>query len=210
MPKAQTQAEIFENAGLSPFVEDTHAELLGELVSNPNYDIIQLDPIHDPDLVGLVVDGALRVSYRKEAEYTHNSGVARTILSRVRRQAVAAHTLVRGYGRAVRNSPAPEPKASDRELHGRMEQESTEDSFKIPEFLRDGVPDIGDTQPLNLPEIYPQEVGPLVEGEEQIGTQIFEPLPGEGLRAGIRSEDLPDWDKEEGWDFDGEEPADHS
>lgn len=157
--------------------EDLHAQLLAELVSNPNYDIIQLDPIHDPDVVGLVVDGELRVSYRKETVYTPHSRVAGTILSRVRRQAVGANTLVQGYGRVVRNAPLPRAKKSIRPVHENVGPESVSwGSIEIPDFISER-PGYEETS-VDVPEF---------EGDF-LGVKDYEAL--DHIREGFRSEDI--------------------
>jgi hypothetical protein len=84
--------------------EDSHGSLLARLADGIPYDILQLDPVGDPDLIGLVVDGRLRATYRKVAVYADTSMVAQTILDKSVSQATRALSLIRNFTRAANGS----------------------------------------------------------------------------------------------------------
>lgn len=109
----------------NPFTpEDAHAAILSGLADEPAYDIIQLDPHNDPDLVGLVIGGRLRATYRKVDVYTSTSMVAQTLLDRASAQAFRANTLVRNFNRATTGSVDGSAKRGTRSILDRLESES--------------------------------------------------------------------------------------
>jgi hypothetical protein len=175
---------------------DDHAELLASLADDASYDIIQLDPRNNPDLVGLLVRGKLRATYTKIAVYTETSAVASSILNRTSMEARASNYLIRNYKRAIEGAVGKR----SQELPADVGDESTDmvswetSEFVTPPLAPDQLPR---PEQAEIPHVE-VDMGRTITGKKVLDDIVLENTTPAFLESvvGLANEQKP---TEDGW-----------
>jgi hypothetical protein len=166
---------------LPPTLEDAHVALLDELADGAPYDIIQLGD----DQLGLMVDGELRATYRKETLYPKGSTVARILVETAEREARKARNAVRSYGRAIRGStkirPSVEKKSTQRETSA---INSNGELDGMDKFLGKPAEETEEVKDVIVEEVTPEPEEDELSGIEHFIGKVLVATPAE--RASIR------------------------
>ena len=143
--------------------EDEHADILDSLADGSHYDLVQLDPVSDPDLVGLLVNGRLRVTYRKDRVYQPGSRVAESLVEKAAGIAYKANATVRSFNRGVRGSTGMVSATRATEVSSGMGEGATEATEPPVNY---------DWEPVEAKEFTTPEVS-----DEQLPGNIVSDLP---------------------------------